>query len=443
MKEQKKQQKKKNQTEDSFTFLNGEKPKDSFSFLKENRNFVILGVIAAVAVIAIAIGVGVIIGKGVRPASSGVENQETQLQTQTAQEETAGETETETPVVPLQEDSSQISVMMQEYYQAVSDGDVETIKSLQDSYDEETLIHQEKSSAYIESYENLKCYTKAGPSDNSYVVYASYEVKLKDMETLVPGVSPFLVYGREDGSYYIHVGEVTADVNEYLEEVSSQDDVVDLYNRVQVKFNEAVVNDDELSDYLAKMTKDLEAEVGEALANAGTAQEEEAGQSEGSQVIQADAVRATDVVNVRASDSEQADKIGKVQTGEVLKVIESRENGWTKVEYDGKEGFIKSEFLEAATKESGENANTQQPADQSQQTANGAGVSTELPTSGTVMVADTVNVRKSASESADKIGVCYAGEKLEILMQQADGWTKVKYKGQTGYVKTSVLKVAK
>ena len=57
------------------------------------------------------------------------------------------------------------------------------------------------------------------------------------------------------------------------------------------------------------------------------------------------------------------------------------------------------------------------------------------------MVAETVNVRKSASETSDKIGVCYQGGKLEILMQQADGWTKVRFEGQTGYVKTDVLKV--
>ena len=58
-----------------------------------------------------------------------------------------------------------------------------------------------------------------------------------------------------------------------------------------------------------------------------------------------------------------------------------------------------------------------------------------------VMVAETVNVRKSASETADKIGVCYQGGELEILMQQADGWTRVRFEGQIGYVKTDVLKV--
>ncbi len=51
----------------------------------------------------------------------------------------------------------------------------------------------------------------------------------------------------------------------------------------------------------------------------------------------------------------------------------------------------------------------------------------------------TVNVRKSASESGERLGVIYQGDKLELVMNQADGWTKVKYKGQTAYVKSEFM----
>ena len=61
------------------------------------------------------------------------------------------------------------------------------------------------------------------------------------------------------------------------------------------------------------------------------------------------------------------------------------------------------------------------------------------PTTGTAAVTDTVNIRKSASTTADKLGVCYPGEELEVVMKQADGWTKVKYNGKTGYVKSEFL----
>ena len=57
----------------------------------------------------------------------------------------------------------------------------------------------------------------------------------------------------------------------------------------------------------------------------------------------------------------------------------------------------------------------------------------------TVTVVENVNVRKSASENGEKLGLAYVGEKLELLMKQADGWTRVKYNGQTAYVKSDYV----
>jgi uncharacterized protein YgiM (DUF1202 family) len=54
-------------------------------------------------------------------------------------------------------------------------------------------------------------------------------------------------------------------------------------------------------------------------------------------------------------------------------------------------------------------------------------------------VIENVNVRKSASENGQKLGLAYTGEKLELLMKQADGWTRVKYNGETAYVKSDYV----
>lgn len=428
------------------------KTEQAVQFIKENR-VAVIGIAVAV-ILVIAIVIGVFAGKHAQQTSSDPSGE---LESQTETETTDG---TETAEVPLEEDAyPQINALMEEYYQAATDGDVEKLRTLVDSIDEETLIYQEKRSAYIEAYQNLKCYTKAGPTEGSYVVYVYYEVKFAGVETLVPGVSPYLVYTREDGSCYIHEGEVDESVNLYLEDISAQDDVVDLMNRVQVQFNETVVEDEELNNFLAKMRDELKVEVGEALAEAEAAQTDEESQtSDGSVNANATEVRAIDVVNVRASDSEQAERIGKLQIGDVLPLIESKANGWSKVSYDGKEGYVKSEYLEFlgdesadAESESGQQgADAEDSGDGEQQSADAAGAgdgssgsagSTSLPSSGKIKVGDTINIRKSASQTADKLGVCYQGEELEIVMHQADGWTKVVYKGQTGYVKTDVLVV--
>ena len=234
-------------------------------------------------------------------------------------------------------------------------------------------------------------------------------------------------------------------VNQYLEDISAQDDVIDLMNRVQVVFNEAVMQDDTLNNYLAQLKEDLQVEVGEALAEAETASEEETQPTEAAAEVQTTVtkVEATDVVNVRSSDSEQAERLGKVAVGEVLKLLEKKENGWSKVEYNGKEGYIKSEYLKDVEETQEAQAESSAAAQTAESSAATTSTSSDLPASGKIKIAQTINIRKACSETADKIGTAFPGETLEIVMQQADGWTRVKYNGETGYVKTEVLKVLK
>ena len=56
-----------------------------------------------------------------------------------------------------------------------------------------------------------------------------------------------------------------------------------------------------------------------------------------------------------------------------------------------------------------------------------------------IYLQDTVNVRESMSENSARIGVAYAGETLTIVQVYNQGWTKVNWKGQVGYVRSDVL----
>ena len=334
------------------------KKNNFLEFFQKNKKQTLIGGGVAVVIIAAAVSIGIFAGRGAKPASAG----DAQTGTQAVSGETAANTETEkTDIVPLEENAvPEVNELLQQYYQAAADGDMDTLNTLVNTYDEDTQIYLEKMSGHIEYYQNVACYTKPGPVDGSYIVYAYYEVKFKDLDTAVPGISPYLVYPKEDGSLYIYEGDVDESVNAYVEEVSAQDDVIDLMNRVQVVFNEAVMQDDNLNNYLAQLKEDLQVEVGEALGEAESRTQDETADAEETSEAPAKGggkVRATDVVNVRASDSEQSERIGKGAVGDVMPLLEEKANGWAKVEYDGKEGYIKSEFLESVDEnaEKGEN----------------------------------------------------------------------------------------
>ena len=58
------------------------------------------------------------------------------------------------------------------YYQAVADGDVETISTIQSSVEDMESIRIVELGKYIESYPMVEVYMKPGPEENSYIVIA-------------------------------------------------------------------------------------------------------------------------------------------------------------------------------------------------------------------------------------------------------------------------------
>ena len=324
----------------------------------------------------------------------------------------------------------------------------------------ETAEELPEMSKYVDSYQELDVYTKLGPVEGSYLVYVYSKVKFTEYDKLVPGMKAFYVCTDENGNCYINGGETNSVVTNYIRDISLQDDMVDLNNKAVAEYNELLESDDELKAFLADLSNRIDISVGEILAKEeeearaaeeaqAAAEETPAEEGEEAQSNTVKKVRATDVVNVRSSDSETADKLGKAQIGDEFTLLEERGNGWSKISFEGQDAFIKTEFLEVASEEAvtednstaqaeAEAAATDNQTETAQNQEETAPVATDS-TGETVTVVENVNVRKSASESGEKLGLAYMGEKLEVIMKQADGWTRVKYNGQTGYVKSDYV----
>ncbi|MFR5355347.1 MAG: SH3 domain-containing protein [Clostridia bacterium] len=52
---------------------------------------------------------------------------------------------------------------------------------------------------------------------------------------------------------------------------------------------------------------------------------------------------------------------------------------------------------------------------------------------------ESVNVRSDATTDSDRIALAYQGDAITEIESYDNGWSKVEYKGQTGYVKTEFL----
>ena len=365
----------------------------------------------------------------------------------------------EMPVYDLEENAyPEVNNVVRAYYDAQASGDMGIISGLNTYLNDIQKIKVEELSKYIESYPQLDVYTKPGLTDNTYVAYVCSEVKFYDLDTTIPGMQTYYIGQDEDGNYYINNGTYDDTVSNYIKEVTLQDDVVDLNNKVVVAYNDLLAEDENLSEFLAYMKEKINEDVGEILAQAD--QPEQTEEETGEQTEQATEetapvtfrARATDVVNIRVSDSEQADKLGKAQVDEEFTVLEQKENGWSKIEYEGKDAYIKSDYLEVISEEPASDAqetdtdstdNEDQAQDSSTDTSTDTASTSTASTGKTpgdqVRVKETVRIRKSASTDSDVLGTAYVGDTFELVMEQADGWSRVKYKGNNAYIKTEYL----
>ena len=334
----------------------------------------------------------------------------------------------------------EVNSLVKQYYQALVDGDMETINSIKNFTDEEEELKIVKKSEFIEGYPNITVYTKKGPEEGSFVAYVQYDVKFFNIDTTAPGLNTLYICMDEEGKYYINANELDEKVVEYLKTISVQNDVVDLFNTVQVAYNDVKTEDAALSAFLDELPNLLAEAVSEAIieqeeAEAAANPEPEVASEEPEVVLVVTKVKTTDVVNVRSSDSVEADRLGKTSKGQVLELLEEKVNGWSKVNFEGKEGFIKSEFLVA------EETEMQLSTEVPENTKTESVPEIDNSTKKEGMLTDTVNVRKTPSTDADIVGILTKGTEVEVLEQMNNGWTKVNHANGTAYVKSDYVQM--
>lgn len=354
--------------------------------------------------------------------------------------------------------NQEVKDLIHAYFKDYAAGDVDALKTIATPISDAEASYIQFYSQYVESYENIKIYTKRGIHDQSYLCSVYLEVKFKEIETPVAGLDFFYVDTNEDGKYYINNvygsfnqanGEFDMDteISALIAAFEQQSDVLALQAEVQEKCNQAMLADEKLNSFVnttlqqaisqwATSYKEAVAKAAAEAAAAKAAEEAAAAKAaeEAKAAAEAEAQAAaeeanatmkvtTAKINVRESASETANSLGKVAEGTQVKCY-SEENGWTKIDYNGTKAYVKSEFLQAV----GGNTDTQ---------ATGTSSNSE---GRTLLLTQTVNVRENMSETATKVAVAYPGNHITIIKDYAEGWSKVNYEGKEGYCKTELLK---
>lgn len=149
----------------------------------------------------------------------------------------------EVPDVPLEVNAyPEVNELILAYFNAMAEGDVDTIVSIQSSTGDMERIKIVEMGKYIESYPAIEVYTKPGPEEGSYIVIAYTKVIMSYYpEDCFPGYASFYVCTGDDGSLYINKESVDEEISEYIRKVILQDDVVELCNKVEVEYRISAV----------------------------------------------------------------------------------------------------------------------------------------------------------------------------------------------------------
>lgn len=341
---------------------------------------------------------------------------------------------TEQQTAPAASADEAIRQLVNTYYKALETGDSATIATVKANVTEEEKIRQETRAQDIEYIDIVEVFTRPGMTEGTYVVFVYTDTKFVGIETKAPGFSATYVSSREDGSLYLD-SSVDETIKEYVVQVAAEEEIANYYDQVLTNYTNALASDPDLKNYMENLNQKLD--------DAIQARQQEQQEQESAEPVQEamatqvnETVRTTSKVNVRASDSENADRLGQVDLGTTLTRYETRENGWSKIDYNGQEGFIKSEYLEVAGTNETADAGGQTQPEEPAQTDNAA-------VSGKVTASSSVRVRSTTNDSSSDniLGTLYPGESCELIMEQADGWCRVKYNGETGYVKTEFVEI--
>lgn len=325
--------------------------------LEKYKYYVIGAAVVLVVIIALVAG-------GRKTETVPEEPQETQ--------EAADQQEQEEEPNELEENShSSIERLVSKYLDCIVNGDVDALESIVDELSDADKEEVKKLDKAYESYSDLKCYTKKGPDEDSYIVFVCCDMKIAGVETLAPYISCLYIGPKdESGNRYIRYNNVEEDqtLQAYVQELEQDPEVKALYDDVNARYQEALNSDPTLAEFVqnatGKANENTETAEEEAPAADEAAEQEDAQEETGEEPAaeeqneepaeeeapaaeaQNRETRVTESVNIRSEASTDSDRIALAYQGDAITQIESYDNGWSKVEYKGETGYVKTEFLE-------------------------------------------------------------------------------------------------
>lgn len=205
-------------------------------------------------------------------------------------EESGAEETTMTEITLKKEAVPEIHELMEAYFKARKTCDSEALSDVYGgTCSAEELSQQsarlEEEVKFYQDYENLVCYTAPGLLEGDYLVYAKFDIKFRQAETVAPSLIVCYAKKGTDDTYYL-VANTDKKQSEFMDEANKSDEVQSLAKEVNEGLDKALKSDENLlAVYHTLMDQKEESEESAASSGAdeSSAEETEAATESGSQ----------------------------------------------------------------------------------------------------------------------------------------------------------------
>jgi len=274
--------------------------------------------------------------------------------------------------------------------------------------------------------------------EDTFVVFASYEMKIYNIETPAPGIMALYVEKGSDGEYRIFNGEAPEEMKNYVLELATEEDVAAVIADVDSRYQQLIEEDEDLGKFAQAMLESQQEAKEEEVAEV-----EEPSEGDAKELEEPVKTTVNDGIRIREGRSTETRMLATIVRGTEVKVYANYSDGWSKIEYSGTVGHCKTEFLtstEGVPMLNAEPAEAEEPAEETTSTnTNGEVTSVNKE----MQFKETVRIRKERSTESERIGTGYENNLVKVIESYSDGWSKIDYNGTKGYCKTEYLEEAR
>lgn len=160
-------------------------------------------------------------------------------------------------VIEDQDTEADIDVLVKKYFDLTGNYNVDilTSRTKEDKKKGQQVFDRKKE--IVEKYENIEEIIKPGQTEGSYIVFTTYDIKLKNVETLVPGMSVLIISKDDSGELLINNTPNEDSLSEYINQIASEDELKTIIEEVNKNLAAAMKKDSSLKqlvEYLNKLS---------------------------------------------------------------------------------------------------------------------------------------------------------------------------------------------